>query len=175
MGDGSREGRKDREAEPPGCSPDSLFISCMCQVRPPPKSPSPILRKQMRPQTGPPDTVPRPGKMSCVGLSPNQQLKCASNQLFTNQQDAECGRARWAIPSASPCESNTDVQTFHSLVQKSLADLAHKCGYNSPEPNTRKSDPMLCERVDAPEPNWVHSRNGEMFSQWKFYQSKSLH
>ena len=49
----------------------------------PPKSPSPILRKQMRPQTGPPDTVPRPGKMSCVGLSPNQQLKCVHRTNFS--------------------------------------------------------------------------------------------
>lgn len=79
------------------------------------------------------------------------------------------------MPSNSLRESDADAQTFHGLLQKFLADLAHKCGRNSPEPNTRRLDPRLCERVDAPRPNWVHSRDGEMFSQRRFYQSNSLH
>ena len=147
---------------------------CVCQVRPP-QVPLPHTQKTDEATDRTPRHSPQAWKDELCGPFPKSTIKCASNQLFTNQQDAECGRGWWGIPSALLCESNTDVQTFHSLVQKSLADLAHKCGYNSPEPNTRKSDPTLCERVDAPEPNWVHSRNGEMFSQWKFYQSNSLH
>ena len=58
--DRSREGRKDREAEPPegpGVQPRlPVQFRDVCQVRPPPKSPSPILRRQMRPQTQDPQT-----------------------------------------------------------------------------------------------------------------------
>ena len=87
--------------------------------------------------------------MSCVGLSPSQQLMCVLNQPFANWEDT-VRRGRWGMLSDSPRESDAHAQPFHGLVQKLLADLAHKRGRNSPEPNTRRSDPMLCGRVDAP-------------------------
>ena len=81
MGDGSREGRKDREAEPPGCSPDSLFISCMCQVRPPP-SPPPHTQKTDEATDRTPRHSPQAWKDELCGPFPKSTTEVCIEPTF---------------------------------------------------------------------------------------------